>query len=200
VTNYYITFQIHIVLVIFLRKNENFIYYILHIRNMEKKIALTFGKTRKIDDKDKKILEILLKNGREPITSIAKKVKMSHDAVRYRIKKLREDGVILKYEVLINGPLIGYNIYALVLISLGGYTAKEKEDFIKFLIGLDNVYIIDELVGDFDIELQLIAKDSEEYSRITSIIREKFGNIIKDWKSFLSIKEHKYQSFISKFQ
>ena len=165
---------------------------------MDRKIALTFGKTREIDEKDKKILGVLFKNAREPITSIAKKVKLSHDAVRYRLRKLKEDGVILKFEPVINGPLIGYNIYSLILISLSSYTGKEKENFISFLVGMENVAIVEELVGDFDIELIIIAKDSEEYSRLTAVIREKFGSIIKDWKSFLSIKEHKYQGFVGK--
>ena len=42
---------------------------------------------------DKKILELLQKDARVPITHIAREVNMSENGVKYRLDKLEEKGV-----------------------------------------------------------------------------------------------------------
>ncbi|MFX1302939.1 MAG: Lrp/AsnC family transcriptional regulator [Promethearchaeota archaeon] len=58
---------------------------------------------KNLDDKDKRILEMLLEDSRRPYHEIAKdpKVNLSESTVRKRVIKLQEEGVIEKFTIKI---------------------------------------------------------------------------------------------------
>lgn len=53
----------------------------------------------KLDDLDQKILTILEKNAREPLSQIAKRINRSRSAVQARVDKLEESGEIAAYTI-----------------------------------------------------------------------------------------------------
>ncbi len=61
-----------------------------------------------------KIVEILQKNARTPYTQIARKLGVTEAAVRKRVKKLEEIGVIKGYRAIIDPKKLGYNIIAFI--------------------------------------------------------------------------------------
>ena len=65
----------------------------------------------KIDEKDRKILTLLSENSRIPLTKLTKTVKLSRDAVDYRIKRLMDKGVIVRFFPLIDFKKFGYTLY-----------------------------------------------------------------------------------------
>ena len=58
---------------------------------------------KNLDDKDKRILEMLLEDSRRPYHEIAKdpKVLLSESTVRKRVVKLQDEGVIEKFTIKI---------------------------------------------------------------------------------------------------
>ena len=58
---------------------------------------------KNLDDKDKRILEMLLEDSRRPYHEIAEdpKVKLSESTVRKRVIKLQDEGVIEKFTIKI---------------------------------------------------------------------------------------------------
>ena len=70
-----------------------------------------------MDRKDKVILELLSKNARIPYSEIAKKLGISETAVRKRVRKLEEKGIIEGYTLRINPVKIGYKSIAHVGID-----------------------------------------------------------------------------------
>jgi len=52
-----------------------------------------------MDEIDKKIISILRKNSRTPITTIAKKIKLTEGAVRYRINEMLKKGEIKSFTI-----------------------------------------------------------------------------------------------------
>ena len=66
----------------------------------------------KIDETDKKILELLTENGRMSYVDIAKKLGLSRVAIRERINQLMEEGVIEKFTVVINSEKFGKSVSA----------------------------------------------------------------------------------------
>jgi len=63
-----------------------------------------------IDEKDKKILNMLQKNARIEVTKIAPEVNLTAEAVSYRIKRLQKDNIIHSFTVSINKEKFGLNI------------------------------------------------------------------------------------------
>tara|TARA_Y100001968_G_scaffold230391_1_gene213237 strand:+ start:846 stop:1271 length:426 start_codon:yes stop_codon:yes gene_type:complete len=69
-----------------------------------------------LDNKDKKIIDILKISGREPASSISEKVGLSVPTVIDRIKKLHDLGVIKGYKAVINSKKIGLDVSAIITI------------------------------------------------------------------------------------
>lgn len=81
----------------------------------------------KLDNIDKKILEILQKNARTPIKEIAKEVFLSSPAVSSRIDRLEQAGVLLGYHAAVNPLFLGYHIKAFINLEV---EPKQKKSFI----------------------------------------------------------------------
>ena len=56
---------------------------------------------RNMDEKDKKILEMLIEDSRRTYGSIAEQVELSESTVRKRVDKLKEEGIIEKFTIQI---------------------------------------------------------------------------------------------------
>ena len=74
-----------------------------------------------LDIKDRKILAELDLNARATFQEIGKKVRLSKETSIYRIKKLEERKIILRYSTLVNFAKLGYTGFAV-------YNRFEKVD------------------------------------------------------------------------
>ncbi|MFQ3544316.1 Lrp/AsnC family transcriptional regulator [Halobacillus rhizosphaerae] len=66
----------------------------------------------KIDDMDKRILELLIEDGRMSYTEIGKELGLSRVAVRSRVNQLIDCGVIEKFTAVINSEKVGKQVSA----------------------------------------------------------------------------------------
>ena len=64
----------------------------------------------KLDNTDKRILELLTANGRISYVDIGKELNLSRVAVRERVHQLSEEGVIEKFTVVINSEKVGKKV------------------------------------------------------------------------------------------
>src|SRR3989344_2488557 len=131
------------------------------LRKMPVKTTL---KSRVLDDKDRQILMILQENGRESLTSIAKKVKLSIDSVNNRMKSMQEKEVFYP-RIQINPRVIGFPLIADIKIKLKNITEKDREGFIAYLNSHPRVIELLTVMGDFDFTWVLIAKDTNELDK-----------------------------------
>ncbi len=87
-----------------------------------------------LDEIDRKILDILSKDVRTPLSEIAKICKISSAAIHQRIKKLEDQKVILGSKLIVDPHKLGYNTMAFVGIFF------EKAGFYqKVLAQLDKI-------------------------------------------------------------
>ncbi len=68
-----------------------------------------------VDTKDMKILYELDKNSRQSNSEIGKKVRLSKEVVKYRIDRMIENGVIIKFNTITNYFKLGFSKYRLFL-------------------------------------------------------------------------------------
>ena len=61
----------------------------------------------KLDETDKRILELLTINGRMSYVDIGKELGLSRVAIRERVNQLIEKGIIEKFSVVINSEKVG---------------------------------------------------------------------------------------------
>ena len=72
----------------------------------------------KLDNIDKSILEILMKNAKVPYTEIAKKLIVSTGTIHVRMKKMENYGIVKKIKLEINHEKIGYDLTSFLGIYL----------------------------------------------------------------------------------
>ena len=151
-------------------------------------------RSRILDDKDREILMILQRNGREKLTEIAKKVKLSIDSVNKRMKEMQRKGVYT-INTFIEPRVIGFSLVVDVKIKLRNITEKDKNEFIFHLANHPRVIDLLSLMGEFDLTCVMIAKDANEFDKISTEIRQKYSHIIDDWKGMLILKTYKFEEY-----
>ena len=78
-----------------------------------------------IDFTDRKILLALLAKGRSTFAELAAQVGLTAPTVHDRVKKLERSGVIEGYTAIVNPGSLGYDITAIVSISVANVPAHE---------------------------------------------------------------------------
>lgn len=111
-----------------------------------------------MDKKDLRIMEILAQNCRIPHATIAEAVKLSKDAVAYRIKKLEREDYITQYILFIDPRRLGFTRYQ-ILIQFDADT-DNKEEIYDELKKLPFVLWMNTFIGRYDLQVIVDARDS----------------------------------------
>jgi Lrp/AsnC family transcriptional regulator for asnA, asnC and gidA len=72
----------------------------------------------KIDELDRRILQILTQNARVPFKDVAEECKVSRAAVHQRVQRLFDNGIVLGSSYQVNPKMLGYNLCVYVGITL----------------------------------------------------------------------------------
>lgn len=131
----------------------------------------------KLTKNDKFVLRELINNGRISDTSVAKKLKISSQAVRKIRKKFENNKVIKKYSAIINYEKIGIRAFAIVQLKITEKGLKSKMDLFdsQNIIGsfkLPETNITNIFIAGFNSLEELdtyFAKIKEKYSGLIEI-------------------------------
>lgn len=116
---------------------------------------------------DKKILELLQRDVRTPISKIAKEVNLSENGVRYRLEKLEQGGYIRSYTILLSPRKFGKTVLAIFNLEI---EPKAMRSTLPRLVELDEFIKIYQTTGQFSISA-LGLFDNEE--QLTAFINGK---------------------------
>ncbi|MBI2572866.1 Lrp/AsnC family transcriptional regulator [Candidatus Woesearchaeota archaeon] len=123
-----------------------------------------------IDEKDRKIIEILKDHAEYTTRIIAKKTLLPITTVHNRIKKLQTEGIIRKYSVKLDYEKLGENFRAYVLISVNLHLLKEKKktqhDVAKELKKMPFIERADIVSGGTDIVALIRVHDVKEFDEV----------------------------------
>ncbi len=121
-----------------------------------------------IDEIDKKIIEILKLDSRIPFLKIAKQIGISEAAVRQRIKKLVETGILKRFTIEVKKEAS-----AIMLISVEPSIPTFKVSVeLKKINGVEKIY---EVTGESDIVVFLSAGNIDELNSCIDKVREVEG-------------------------
>lgn len=144
-----------------------------------------------LDKKDGKLLYELDLNARLSIRQLARKIRLSQEATRYRINRLVEKKVILGFVTYLNFRKLGYFGYCVYCRYL--YITEEKKKEIKqYLKQQENVYWIAEYGGKFDLSFSIFAKTPLEFDETLTSILNKYSNFLTDIALITKLDPHKY--------
>ena len=141
----------------------------------------------KLDEKDKKILYQLDVNSRQPVSVISRKTRLSKDVVNYRIKRLMEEGVIMKFLAVTDNSKLGYSLYK-VFLRLQKADKQKEEEIISYLKNHQSVQWVVSTDGMFDILFNIFAKDPIELNNMLSDIQNRHGDFIAERQMITMLK------------
>ncbi|HMK46133.1 MAG TPA: Lrp/AsnC family transcriptional regulator [Methanocella sp.] len=119
----------------------------------------------KIDKMNKKILNILQRNGRMTYKEVAKKIDRAQSTVRDRIGIMEEDGVIKGYTVVINKKKAGLDCYAIIQCKVD---PASLDDVTRKLQRVENVLQVYHTSGEYNMTFMIATCDYDEMKRILS--------------------------------
>jgi Lrp/AsnC family transcriptional regulator for asnA, asnC and gidA len=123
-----------------------------------------------IDEKDVKIVNLLLEDGRMTSSDIARSLgDISERAVRYRIDRMVKDGVI-RVSAIVSPQAFGLTTYADVWMEVESDKILEVANK---MAEFQNVSYVACSIGETDVSIQVVAKDTAEvYRFVTEVVRK----------------------------
>jgi Lrp/AsnC family transcriptional regulator for asnA, asnC and gidA len=135
-----------------------------------------------LDAPNRAIIEALQRDGRQPYGAIAEAVGLSEAAVRRRVQRLRESGIM--QIVAVTDPLqLGFTRQAMIGISVEGDSRKVAEK----LSSMPEVDYVVMCAGSFDILVEIVCEDDE---RLLHVLNDSVRSIpgVRSTETFLYLK------------
>ncbi|MBM3180988.1 MAG: Lrp/AsnC family transcriptional regulator [Chloroflexi bacterium] len=125
------------------------------------------------DNIDIKIVNLLLEDGRMSASGISRRMgDISERAVRYRIDRMMDEGVI-QISAVVSPEALGFTIKADVWLEVESDLILEVA---KKMAAFENVTYVACGIGQNDVSIQVVAKDTAEiYHFVTDVVRKVSG-------------------------
>jgi len=122
-----------------------------------------------VDEKDRRIIEIVMENARTPKTKIAKELNITEAAVRKRISSLEKERILLGYKAVVDYKAIG------ISASLTGMDVEPERlwNVVDELKKMDEIKSMWLTTGDHTLMAEVVADGVDAISAI----HEKIGKI-----------------------
>jgi Lrp/AsnC family transcriptional regulator, regulator for asnA, asnC and gidA len=144
------------------------------------------SKILELDEVDKKILAILMRNAKTPYTDIAKIIHVSSGTVHVRMNKLEQMGIVTGATLSIDYTKLGYDISAF----LGIYLDKSSfyDEVSEQLKNIPEVVAAHYTTGIYSIFAKIICRDT---AHLKEILHDKIQKIngIQRTETFISLQE-----------
>ncbi len=122
------------------------------------------------DKIDIRIVNLLLEDGRMPASEMARRIgEISERAVRYRVERMIEEGVI-QVSAVVSPEAFGLTIKADVWLEV---ESNKILSVAKKMTEFENVTYVACGIGQNDISIQIVARDTAEvYHFVTEVVRK----------------------------
>jgi len=140
-----------------------------------------------LDDVAKQIIEQLQEDGRRPYATIGKAVGLSEAAVRQRVQRLLDSGVM--QIVAVTDPLqLGFNRQAMIGLRTDG----DLEAVADRLAELDEVDYVVITAGSFDLLTEVVCRNDDHLLEILQRLRAVPGVLSTEAFVYLKLRKQTY--------
>jgi DNA-binding Lrp family transcriptional regulator len=126
-----------------------------------------------VDAIDRNIVALLREDARRSYLDIGRRVHLSAPAIKRRVDRLEQDGVILGYTAIIDPPVFGWHAEAFVDLYCEGSVSGEA---IKRAVGAEpRVVSAHTVAGEASALLHVMAQDTKDLEQVLERIRATDG-------------------------
>ena len=141
-----------------------------------------------IDGIDKKILLLLEKNIRIPVTEIARHCNVTGSAIHQRIQKMIENDVIDKSTFRPCIKTLGYNTLAFVGVQINLVKQRTHNQVFEHLKSIPQIVELHNITGKYSFLLKIYAKSNED---LKNLLVNKIQSVVEvvATETFISLEE-----------
>lgn len=140
----------------------------------------------KIDNLDLKILDIISKDARVPLSDVAEICNVSRAVVHQRVGKLIEKGAILGSGYKVNPKVIGYSTCTYVGINLEH--GSMYDDVVKNLEAIPEIVECHYATGTYTMLIKLYAHDNEHLMNLLNHYIQRIPGVTST-KTYISLEQ-----------
>lgn len=144
----------------------------MHTKALPRKVPL--------DDKDRAILRVLLRDPRTAIAEIARETGVQRDTVLHRVEKMEKRGLISKYHTILEPHALGLPMFVLVLLRTLPVAGEVMDTFVQNLVQCPQVTHVAKLVGHYDYFIQIAAEDVVALDAVLAEVKRMGTQVIRD--------------------
>lgn len=149
----------------------------------------------KLDRIDRSILNILQLDSRISNQDLAEQIGLSPPACLRRVRRLREEGVIVAEVALINPRMVGRYINIIVEVEMVRDQLDIYDAFKRKMDGAAEVTQCYQVTGEVDFLLMLMVEDMESYEAFTRKYLSTDSNLNK-FRTLISLRRDKFSTAI----
>ncbi len=124
------------------------------------------SKELKLDELDKKILQILQKNAKITNAQLSIDIGLSPAPTLERVKKLESSGLIQSYHAELDTEMLGLGVKMFVQVTLRGHNKKNIDVFLNSIKNIPEVIECHHVTGSGDFLLKVISRDISSYQQL----------------------------------
>jgi DNA-binding Lrp family transcriptional regulator len=145
---------------------------------------------RELDRIDRQILRELQADARLTMAELAERVALSPSPCWRRVQLLERGGHIAGYHARLDRRRLGLGVHGFVSLRMENHTQKMAESFERQVVAIPEVLVCQNLSGQYDYQIELVAADHEAFARL---VREKIRSLpgVKDISTSFTLKEVK---------
>ncbi len=120
-----------------------------------------------LDRIDRKLLQLLQNNAQLSNRELADAVDLAPSTCLHRVRKLREQGILLDSHATVDTEAMGIGIQALISVQLIRHSRDDVDAFHRHALALDEVLAAYHVTGPQDFVLHVAVRDTEHLRDLT---------------------------------
>jgi DNA-binding Lrp family transcriptional regulator len=143
---------------------------VLNLRHQSRRLhSQNEQKTMSIDDVDQRLIALLRNDARLPVAKLAAQAGVSRATATARIERLRRDGIIAGFTVVLQSNVDTGGVRAITMIEIDG---KQEEAVTRRLMGLPEVRQLHTTNGRWDVVAEIEATSIAALDDLLRAIRQ----------------------------
>lgn len=138
-----------------------------------------------LDDLDRKILALLMEDGKRPYTDIGKQLYVSGGTIHVRMNKMIKAGIVKGQSLLVDPAKLGYDVTAFLGVYLK--SSSEYQPATAYLKSIQEIVSAHYLTGVYSIFLKVVCRDTDHLRKVLAQIQQYQG--IQRTETFMSLEE-----------
>lgn len=151
------------------------------------------GSERQLDHFDRKIVDLLSRDGRMAVTELAERVGLSKTPCQVRLKRLMDDGVIRGFRAVVDMARLGLEHVAFTEVKLSDTREQALAEFNRAVLAIPEIEEAHMIAGNFDYLLKVRTADIR---RFRTVLGEKISTLphVSNTSTFVVMEPIKEQS------